>query len=411
MSYDALDDFAGPGGWDEGARMVGLRTVGIEWDAAACQTAVAAGHDRIRADVAAYPSEPFAGIPGYIASPPCQAWSMAGKRGGELDRANCHVLADRMAQGDDSTDWTDWEDPRSPLVCQPVRRVRDLRPEWVALEEVPAVLGLWQHFGRIFRGWGYSVWVGVLNAADYGVPQTRQRVILMASRVKTVMPPEPTHSRDADEGDLFGASRTGWVSMARALGWGFPEPSCTVSGGGGDTGGPEPFANAGYRRRLTAFVSAGVTGEGRPKNPETQPADTLTGKGTAYWVLANRRDSPKWVAENGERDNRPVSEPAPTFTGEAHRWTWERPATTVVGSFCPDVISPPGYRTEVSCQNAEGGVRVTVAEGGVLQSFPADYPWRGSRTKQYQQVGNAVPPLLAAHILAALTGARMEAAA
>lgn len=70
MSYDALDDFAGPGGWDEGARMVGLRTIGIEWDDHACRTAKAAGHDRIRADVAAYPSEPFAGIPGYIASPP-----------------------------------------------------------------------------------------------------------------------------------------------------------------------------------------------------------------------------------------------------------------------------------------------------------------------------------------------------
>lgn len=413
MTYDALDDFAGPGGWDEGARMIGLRTLGVEWDEAACATAEAAGHARIRGDVSLHPSEPLIWVrgAGYIASPPCQAWSMAGKRKGEHDRANCHILADRMAAGDDSTDWTEWEDERSPLVCQPVRRVRELRPEWIALEEVPAVLGLWEHFARIFRGWGYSTWVGVLNAADYGVPQTRQRVILMASRVRTVCPPPPTHSRDGDEGDLFGGSRKRWVSMAEALGWGFPEPSCTVSGGGAETGGAEPFGNANYRRRLAAFVSAGVTGEGRPKDPETQPADTLTGKGTAYWVLANRRDSPAWVAEHGERDNRPASEPAPTFTGEAHRWTWERPATTVVGSYCPDVISPPGYRTETSRQDAEGGVRVTVAEGGVLQSFPADYPWQGSRTKQYQQVGNAVPPLLAAHILAALTGRALERAA
>jgi DNA (cytosine-5)-methyltransferase 1 len=143
---------------------------------------------------------------------------MAGKRKGEQDRANCHALADRMADGDDSTGWTEWEDERSPLVCQPVRWVRELRPEWVALEEVPAVASLWGHYARIFRAWGYSVWTGDLLAADYGVPQTRLRRILMASRVLTVNPPEPTHSPDGDPGDLFGASRLPWISWGEALG-------------------------------------------------------------------------------------------------------------------------------------------------------------------------------------------------
>lgn len=419
--FDAVDLFAGPGGWDEGARKVGLRTVGLEWDHAACQTAVAAGHPRIRCDVAAYPTAPFVGIPGLIASPPCQAWSMAGKRAGEQDRANCHRLADYMAKGDDAfanPDWGDWEDPRSPLVCQPVRWVRELRPEWVALEEVPAVLGLWEHFARIFRAWGYSAWVGVLNAADYGVPQTRQRVILMASRVRAVQPPEPTHSRDGDEGDLFGSSREKWISMAAALGWepgmvGFPR---RADGGAATedgyrerdlypTDGPAQALTE-KTRSWTRFVAAGVTGEGRPKDPETQPADTLTGKGTAYWIrMGNQEKSAV----------RHVEEPAPTvlFGARANKVEWfhERPATTVVGSFCPDVISAPGYRVKESRQNAEGGVRVTVAEGGVLQSFPADYPWQGSRTKQYQQVGNAVPPRLAAHVLSSLTGAALEAVA
>lgn len=118
--YDALDDFAGPGGWDEGARLLGLRTVGIEHDLDACRTAAAAGHARICADVAAYPSAPFRGVAGYIASPPCQAWSTAGTKGGHRDRSSCHELADRMAAGDDGTSWVEWEDPRSPLVCQPV---------------------------------------------------------------------------------------------------------------------------------------------------------------------------------------------------------------------------------------------------------------------------------------------------
>jgi len=411
-----VDTFAGPGGWSEGLKLLGRSDeVGLEWDAPACATAYAAGHARIRADVATYPTEPFADVEGHIASPPCQAWSMAGKRKGEADRANCHTLADRMADGDDSTSWTSWEDPRSPLVCQPVRWVRDLRPRWVALEEVPAVASLWEHFARIFRSWGYSVWTGDLCAADYGVPQTRTRRILMASRTRVVQPPPPTHAQYPQDGaDLFGGQLDGWVSMATALGWGFDrEPSCTVTGGGTDAGGAEPFGNAGYRERLARFVSAGVTGQGRPKDPLTQPADTPAGKGTAYWIrMGNQTGATvRHITEpaptiltstTSDYYRRPVDQASPTLTSNVRSWAWERPATTVVGSYCPDVISPPGYRTTVSRQNAEGGVRVTVAEAGILQSFPPDYPWQGSRTAQYSQCGNAIPPVLAAHILAAL---------
>lgn len=380
-----VDTFAGPGGWDEGLRMIGRSdVVGLEWDAAACATAKAAGHARIRTDVSTYPTDAFGTIEGFISSPPCQAWSMAGNRKGELDRANCHRLADRMADGDDSLDWTEWEDPRSHLVSQPVRWVRDLRPEWVALEEVPAVLGLWEHFARIFRGWGYSVWTGVLCAADYGVPQTRVRAILMASRVATVHPPLPTHAEDPQGADLFGGHTVKWVTMAEALGWGFDDaPSATITGGGGDTGGAEPFGNAGYRRRLTQFVAAGVTGEGRPKDALTQPADTLTGKGTAYWFRASNQ------AHSAIRH---IGEPAPTLLfGHASndvRWY-------------PKDGTEPG-RPEAAGDRHPDSARVTVQEAGVLQSFPATYPWQGKSSKRYQQVGNAIPPLLAAHILAAL---------
>lgn len=62
-------------------------------------------------------------------------------------------------------------------------------PEWVAMEEVPDVLPLWKQYAAILRAWGFSVWVGILNAADYGVPQTRRRAILLASRVRTAEPP------------------------------------------------------------------------------------------------------------------------------------------------------------------------------------------------------------------------------
>ena len=380
-----VDLFAGPGGWDTGLAMIGRRdVVGVEWDESACLTAEAAGHRRVRADVAELEPLEFvrgaamcdqlgmisvadAIVEGLIASPPCQAWSLAGKRGGEEDRAACHELADRMAAGDDSTDWRDWTDDRSPLVCQPIRWARELRPEWIALEEVPAVLGLWEHMARIFRAWGYSVWVGTLLAADYGVPQTRTRAILMASRVRTVTPPEPTHAEHPEGVDLFGGGRREkWVSMAEALGWsgvvGFPR---RYDGQGEAT-------DDGYRARDLRSTD--------------EPAQVVTEKARSW---------SRWLRGSNQA-NAAIRGP-------------HEPAPTMLFGHCSNDVS--WYPTEedakprqpMSSAERDGvAVRVTVQEAGVLQSFRPDYPWQGTRTKQYEQVGNAVPPLMAARVLAAL---------
>ena len=93
-----------------------------------------------------------------------------------------------------------------------------------------------------------------------------------------------------------------------------------------------------------------------------------------------------------------------TITTNSHLWVFERPATTVVGQFRPGVIAAPGFRKDVSRQNAAGSVRVTVQDAATLQGFRTDYPWQGPNTKQHEQVGNAVPPPLAAHVLAVAIG-------
>ena len=77
-----VDLFAGPGGWDFAAAELGMRPVGIEWDESACLTRRAAGHRTIRTDVKHYPTAPFIGAEGVIASPPCPDFSTAGKRAG-----------------------------------------------------------------------------------------------------------------------------------------------------------------------------------------------------------------------------------------------------------------------------------------------------------------------------------------
>ena len=452
-----IDLFAGPGGWDEGLRMIGRRDVlGIEWDKSACLTAEAAGHKRLRADVAAL--DPAAVLPpvgavieGLIASAPCTKFSGAGSGVGVKVLG---VLADairRIFSGEDcreevreavyptclrdresvnrrrppSRRWTSEQVESAAredafvtcLVLEPARWIVGMNPEWVALEQVPQVQPLWDVYAACLRARGFSAWTGVLCAADYGVPQTRTRAILMASRVRTVTPPEPTHSEHPEGVDLFGGGhREKWVSMAEALGW---APGLDVntrgnrrtSGGNEFTADRPSWALTGKTRSW--FVSAGVTGQGRPKNPETQPADTITGKGTAYWqerpastIATNQRTS-----TTGDYYERSVSEPAPTVTGNVDRWLRgsNQANAAIRGPHEPAPtarIADPGHKNRANGERQfrPDGVRVTVQEAGILQSFTADYPWQGSRTKQYEAVGNAVPPRVAAHVLAAVMG-------
>lgn len=127
--------------------------------------------------------------------------------------------------------------------------------------------------------------------------------------------------------------------------------------------------------------------------------------------MAKKEDRPEFKAKGAGNRPRSVEAPAATIDTRTDlaNWTEERPATALCGD---PRISPPGYRGRADDYDADGNytgersmdkaVRVTVEEASTLQGFPPTYPWQGSRTKQFQQIGNAVPPPLARAIVDAL---------
>lgn len=131
----------------------------------------------------------------------------------------------------------------------------------------------------------------------------------------------------------------------------------------------------------------------------TEPAPTIHfghNLNCVEWVYQDNR------SEDFQRGPVSLDRPAPTLGTNVRlsKWVNQRPATTVNGDAR---ISEPGHHDEnESGSQQKNAVRVTVAEAATLQSFPADHPWQGSRTAQFRQIGNAVPPLLARAILAAL---------
>lgn len=129
---------------------------------------------------------------GLWASPPCQTFSTAGSGSGrraldtvlELVRSGAWKSAEELRSRASR-----FEDSRTGLVVSPLAYVFRYRPRYLVLEQVTPVLPIWESFEEPLSDMGYSVWTGVLDAHDYGVPQTRRRAYLIARRDGIAEPP------------------------------------------------------------------------------------------------------------------------------------------------------------------------------------------------------------------------------
>lgn len=374
-----VDLFAGPGGWDTAAAGLGLDVVGVELDPGAISTRIAAGHSTIRGDLLEMAPRPSRAL---IASPPCPAFSAAGKKRGVTDIPE---LVAMLTEARWTTD-RPWNDPSSELIVRTAQWAH-LAEEWVALEQVPAVLPAWEAIasGLIAAGWA-SAWAGVLNCADYGVPQTRKRAFMLAHRTNIVTAPPATHAK------VPGMFDEPWVTMADALSW--------------------PQGHVGFGRKYDGRGEQIDGKRARDYRPTGQPAHALTEKARS-WTLTPG----SWAdGRGGNRRTYDDTEPAPTlaFGNDygAWQWTlntgrdWKPGGTRDDAQKLPPTVPAPTVTGLSGGQWIFGDITEPIKmepwQAGVLQSFPADYPWQGSRTAQFKQIGNAVPPLMADHILRAV---------
>ena len=362
-----IDLFAGGGGFSAGVKMARPEAAEIayELDGDAVATLRANGVTTVRADLTTEPTPyPFEDCHAHLhASPPCQSFSVAGKgRGrGALDQLGTAVR--RILLSGEQPDLRHL-DINTQLSAAPARWIAELMPQTISFEQVRGVLPLWEVYAEALEQLGYSVWTGVLHAEQYGVPQTRTRAILLASRVGEVRAPVPTHSKyhsrspeRLDEGVLP------WVSMAEALGW-----------GDGQVG----FARKADGRGEVVEID-GEQYRARDLRDIDQPAFNLTEKARSWTHYRQSREKRATV--------RQTDQPAPTVKfGHA--------AADARFTTDPADLDAPQYGP-----NAR---QITVAEAAALQTFPPDWEFVGSKTSQFRQIGNAVPSLLVGPILDAV---------
>ena len=324
-----IDLFCGAGGLSLGLEDAGFESVlavEIEQDAAATYSRIFPQSDLRQEDIwEVLRGRGLTALRGRIelvaGGAPCQPFSSGGKR-----LAQC--------------------DPRDGLPAF-FKAVSQVKPPAFLLENVPGLLA--GDRAAYLKGFitemvelGYDVTWKVLNAADFGVPQRRLRLLVVGSQIGPFTWPHPTHGPTADR-----PYETVSKYLIRTSTLGDPNPSVVVYAKNPDLR-PSPYDGHLFN------------GGGRPINMN----------GLCHTILASAGGNKTHFIDTMDE--------VPRY--HAHLKRGGSPRTGIFA----------------------GGRRLTVAESAIIQTFPSGVSFDGSRSSQYTQVGNAVPPRLAAVIGRAL---------
>ncbi len=373
--YTFVDLFAGAGGFGLGFQMSEryVPICSIEKDLWAVETLRANNsHHIIHADITKISSyKSICQLCGsypdvIIGGPPCQGFSNAGKK--------------------------DPEDSRNTLFRYYVKWVSVLNPKVFVMENVMGLLKRKNSYGRgvidiivdSFARIGYNCQVWVLNAADYGVPQMRQRIFIVGNRYgRVILPPKPTHSIVKKEGLL--PAITAWQAISDL-------PQIKAREGNDFMKYISDTCND-YQKECRKG-SLGVYNHVAMKHTQR-----LVDRFQKILDGSTIESLPEELRVRKRNGNGVLSESL--YSSNYRHINPDTVSFTIPASFYSTFIHPYLPRN------------ITAREAARIQSFPDRYIFKGKRTQisskllktlgkdeenhlsQYNQIGNAVPPIMA----------------
>lgn len=380
-----LDLFAGAGGFSLGFSVAGAQvTAAIELDKWACET-LAANHpntDVVQADISQLTDATLVDIGRdaniIIGGPPCQGFSIANRRAG------------------------DPTDPRNSLFQEFVRAIGLVKPDAFVLENVPGLLNRRAISGKpvieiiveALSALGYDVHHQILESQAYGVPQLRPRLFVVGYRQAAVDIPFParTHGPAHAVTDLFNGCSLPFVTLWEAIS---DLPDIEARQGREEmeyTTGPLNDYQMLMRGRSTKlFNNVAMNHSARMVERFSHVKWGESGMHVPIEHQTRKRGNYAVLSGKGYSQNNRRMHP-------------NKPCHTVPASFYANFIHPFKHRN------------FTPREGARIQSFPDWYRFSGKPTVvstrllsreercdelhlcQYNQIGNAVPPLVAFHL-------------